>query len=102
MLIKLRIVFFYKIERRNYHYCSILVQIILFQATQTNNPDRYATTLVDIYVTAANENPPRFAQKQYTANVVENTPPGSIVATVSAMDNDEVGQVFTLCCKLSI
>ena len=76
--------------------------LFLFQATQTNNPDRYATTLVDIYMTAANENSPRFLQKQYTADVVENTPPGSIIATVSAMDNDEVGQVFTLPYKLSI
>ena len=76
------------------HYSFALlflcVSFLIFKATQADNADRYATTLVDIYVIAANENPPRFLQKQYTVNVVENTPVGSIIATVSAMDNDEV------------
>ena len=52
-------------------------------------------TLVNIYVTAANENAPKFLQKNYIANLVENTPIGSPVITVSAFDNDEVNWHWT-------
>ena len=43
-----------------------------------------------VWVQASNESPPRFVDKLYTANLVENSPVGSLVAVVTALDNDEV------------
>ncbi|ELT87727.1 hypothetical protein CAPTEDRAFT_220202 [Capitella teleta] len=62
---------------------------LVVQATQKDDPNRYSRSLLRIYVQPANENVPHFEQDQYTSTLVENTPIGTIVTTVAAVDNDE-------------
>ena len=79
--------------------CCVDVTFAAFQATQSNNADRYATSLLRVSVQAANENAPKFVRKHQVTSLLENAPIGSYVTTVSAIDNDEVSASNTRPCK---
>ena len=63
--------------------------------SKQNAPERYSQALVRVWVQAANEGPPRFQQPLYEATLVENTPVGSTVTTVLAVDSDEVRHILS-------
>ena len=67
---------------------------VFLQASQRDNPDRYSTSLVRVIIQAANENPPRFVEKEYNVDLVENVPIGTTVARLEAFDNDMVSFLF--------
>ncbi|XP_043212632.1 cadherin-87A-like, partial [Amphibalanus amphitrite] len=63
--------------------------ILLLVAEESRTPDRLATTAtVTVAVSDLNDNPPRFSQDAYVAQVSEMSPPGTIITTVSAGDRD--------------
>ncbi|XP_035699631.1 protocadherin gamma-B5-like [Branchiostoma floridae] len=64
---------------------------LIIKAEQANNNVRSAEARVYIVVQDANDNRPEMSASQYQATVVENTPSGFPVLTVTASDKDEVG-----------
>ncbi|BES94855.1 Cadherin domain [Nesidiocoris tenuis] len=58
-------------------------------ATDTGVPPLHASRTFHLRVTDVNDNPPKFSQPSYVANVVEIAEPGTSVVQVKAMDPDE-------------
>ncbi|XP_077387693.1 protocadherin gamma-A12-like isoform X22 [Festucalex cinctus] len=58
-------------------------------ATDGGTPQRSGTVVLHVTVLDANDNAPVFSQAIYKANLPENSPPGTVVITVSATDADE-------------
>ncbi|NXU37841.1 PCDBF protein, partial [Drymodes brunneopygia] len=58
-------------------------------AVDGGSPPRSGTTQIDVVVLDVNDNAPVFTQEEYIAQVLENTPEGSVVLTVLATDQDE-------------
>ncbi|XP_075337526.1 protocadherin gamma-A4-like isoform X34 [Odontesthes bonariensis] len=52
-------------------------------------PQRSGTVLIQVIVLDANDNSPVFSQVVYKASLPENSPPNTLVVTVSAFDADE-------------
>ena len=67
---------------------------IFIQATQTDNPDHFGRCIGRVIVQAANENAPQFLKQQYTVHLMENTPLGTSVINVAAIDNDIVSKIY--------
>ncbi|KAM4732828.1 protocadherin gamma-A5-like [Anableps anableps] len=62
---------------------------IVLTAVDGGEPQRSGTMLIGVTVLDANDNAPVFTQETYKATVTENSPEGTVVATVTASDNDE-------------
>ena len=62
--------------------------ILTLVALDGGNPPRSGTTLVLIKVLDINDNAPEFLQRLYEVQILENTPVGSWIITVSAKDLD--------------
>ncbi|KAL6474030.1 hypothetical protein MHYP_G00175910 [Metynnis hypsauchen] len=62
---------------------------LVLTAVDGGTPPRSGTVAVHVTVLDANDNAPVFSQSVYKVNLVENTPLGTVVATVSATDADE-------------
>ncbi|XP_056372827.1 protocadherin Fat 2 [Hyla sarda] len=60
------------------------------RATDHGVPTLYSDVLVIVNVTDVNDNPPKFRQKQYEANVSEQANCGHIVVKVQALDMDNI------------
>ncbi|XP_076595478.1 protocadherin gamma-A4-like [Chaetodon auriga] len=62
---------------------------LLLTALDGGSPQRSGTVVIHVTVLDANDNAPVFSQAVYKASLPENSPPESIVITVSATDADE-------------
>uniref|UniRef100_A0A8D3BWG2 Cadherin domain-containing protein n=1 Tax=Scophthalmus maximus TaxID=52904 RepID=A0A8D3BWG2_SCOMX len=62
---------------------------IVLVATDGGSPQRSGTAVVHVTVLDANDNAPVFSQAVYKASLPENSPPDTVVVTVSATDADE-------------
>ncbi|XP_041846842.1 protocadherin gamma-A2-like [Melanotaenia boesemani] len=62
---------------------------LVLTAVDGGEPQMTGTMLVVITVLDANDNAPVFTQQTYKANVAENSPKGTVVATVTASDADQ-------------
>ncbi|MEQ2186674.1 hypothetical protein GOODEAATRI_031082, partial [Goodea atripinnis] len=62
---------------------------LVLTAVDGGEPQMSGTMLIVITVLDANDNAPVFTQKTYKAAVTENSPKGTVVATVTASDADE-------------
>ncbi|XP_034086614.1 protocadherin gamma-A11-like [Gymnodraco acuticeps] len=62
---------------------------LLLTALDGGSPQRSGTVVIHVTVLDANDNAPVFSQAVYKASLPENTPPDTIVITVSATDADE-------------
>ncbi|XP_023442898.2 protocadherin beta-15-like [Dasypus novemcinctus] len=69
---------------------------LTLMAVDGGAPPKTGTALVLIDVLDINDNAPEFAQPLYTVQVPENSPPGSLIVTVSARDLDTGinGEIF--------
>uniref|UniRef100_UPI0037E92BB0 protocadherin gamma-A11-like n=1 Tax=Semicossyphus pulcher TaxID=241346 RepID=UPI0037E92BB0 len=62
---------------------------LLLTALDGGSPPRSGTVVIHVTVLDANDNVPVFSQAVYKASLSENSPPGTVVLTVSATDADE-------------
>ncbi|XP_059202756.1 protocadherin gamma-A11-like [Centropristis striata] len=62
---------------------------LLLTALDGGSPQRSGTVVIHVTVLDANDNAPVFSQAVYKASLPENSPPDTIVITVSATDADE-------------
>ncbi|XP_037833401.1 protocadherin gamma-A12 isoform X44 [Kryptolebias marmoratus] len=62
---------------------------LLLTVLDGGSPQRSGTVIIHISVLDANDNAPEFSQTVYKASLPENSPPETIVITVSATDADE-------------
>ncbi|XP_035265748.1 protocadherin gamma-A11-like isoform X31 [Anguilla anguilla] len=62
---------------------------LLLTAADGGTPQRTGTVVVHVTVLDANDNRPVFSQNVYKGSISENSPLGTLVATVSATDADE-------------
>ncbi|XP_049324682.1 protocadherin gamma-C5-like isoform X7 [Astyanax mexicanus] len=62
---------------------------ILLTALDGGNPAKSGTTQITVRVLDINDNSPAFEKTQYEAQVSENAPLGTIIASVKAVDRDE-------------
>ncbi|XP_018607261.2 protocadherin gamma-A11-like isoform X8 [Scleropages formosus] len=69
-------------EKQEQHYLTLT-------AVDGGDPQRSGTVKIHIVVLDANDNAPIFSQSVYRAAVVENSPKGTLVLTLSATDADE-------------
>ncbi|KAK7075982.1 calcium ion binding [Halocaridina rubra] len=57
-------------------------------ASDHGQPPRSAMQVIEVYIEDVNDNPPKFSQPVYHANVSEGAPPGTSVIRVTASDRD--------------
>ncbi|XP_069943885.1 protein dachsous-like [Cherax quadricarinatus] len=57
-------------------------------ASDHGQPPRSATQVIEVFIEDVNDNPPKFSQEMYRANVSEGAPPGTSVIRVTAADRD--------------
>ncbi|XP_076020957.1 protocadherin gamma-A11-like [Genypterus blacodes] len=62
---------------------------LLLTAVDGGSPQRSGTVVIHVTVLDANDNAPVFSQALYKAILLENSPTGTVVITVSASDADE-------------
>lgn len=62
---------------------------LLLTATDGGTPHRSGTISVHVTVLDTNDNLPVFTQQMYEVNLLENSPLGTVIVTVSATDADE-------------
>uniref|UniRef100_A0A3P8T409 Protocadherin 1 gamma 13 n=1 Tax=Amphiprion percula TaxID=161767 RepID=A0A3P8T409_AMPPE len=62
---------------------------LVLTAVDGGEPQMSGTMLIAITVLDANDNAPVFTQQTYKATVTENSPKGTVVATVTASDADQ-------------
>ncbi|XP_078025746.1 protocadherin gamma-A4-like [Epinephelus lanceolatus] len=62
---------------------------LLLTALDGGSPQRSGTVVIHVTVLDANDNAPVFSQAVYKASLPENSPPDTLVITVSATDADE-------------
>ncbi|XP_047190609.1 protocadherin gamma-A4-like isoform X47 [Scophthalmus maximus] len=62
---------------------------LLLTALDGGSPQRSGTVVIHVTVLDANDNAPVFSQAVYKASLPENSPPDTVVVTVSATDADE-------------
>ncbi|XP_030000806.1 protocadherin gamma-A4-like isoform X41 [Sphaeramia orbicularis] len=63
--------------------------MLLLTAFDGGSPQRSGTVAIHVTVLDANDNEPVFSQTVYKASLPENSPPGTLVITVSATDADD-------------
>ncbi|XP_047493063.1 protein dachsous-like [Penaeus chinensis] len=57
-------------------------------ASDHGQPPRSAMQVIEVFIEDVNDNPPKFSQPVYKANVSEGAPPGTSVIRVTATDRD--------------
>lgn len=57
-------------------------------ASDHGQPPRSAAQVIEVFIEDVNDNPPKFSQPVYRANVSEGAPPGTPVIRVTASDRD--------------
>lgn len=57
---------------------------MLVSATDMGEPPLTSTTKVEIAVTISTNSPPKFLQKEYSVELLENLPPGTVVTSIIA------------------
>ncbi|KAG7457250.1 protocadherin beta-16-like [Solea senegalensis] len=62
---------------------------LLLTASDGGSPQRSGSVVIHVTVLDANDNAPVFSQAVYKASLPENSPPDTVVITVSATDADE-------------
>ncbi|XP_056152045.1 protocadherin beta-16-like [Lampris incognitus] len=62
---------------------------LLLTAVDGGNPQKSGSVVIHVTVLDANDNAPVFSQTVYKASLPENSPPDTVVVTVSATDADE-------------
>ncbi|XP_024118176.2 protocadherin gamma-A12 [Oryzias melastigma] len=62
---------------------------VVLTAVDGGSPQRSGTVIIHVTVLDANDNAPVFSQDVYKATLPENSPPDTLVITVSATDADE-------------
>uniref|UniRef100_A0A3B3B9Y3 Cadherin domain-containing protein n=1 Tax=Oryzias melastigma TaxID=30732 RepID=A0A3B3B9Y3_ORYME len=62
---------------------------VVLTAVDGGSPQRSGTVIIHVTVLDANDNAPVFSQEVYKATLPENSPPDTLVITVSATDADE-------------
>uniref|UniRef100_A0A803XWB0 Protocadherin gamma-C3 n=1 Tax=Meleagris gallopavo TaxID=9103 RepID=A0A803XWB0_MELGA len=67
---------------------SALLQLVL-TAVDGGDPPRSGTAQISVRVVDTNDNPPAFDRSTYTVNLLENSPPGTLVVKLNASDPDE-------------
>uniref|UniRef100_A0A8C9F7S8 Protocadherin gamma-C3 n=1 Tax=Pavo cristatus TaxID=9049 RepID=A0A8C9F7S8_PAVCR len=67
---------------------SALLQLLL-TAVDGGDPPRSGTAQISVRVVDTNDNPPAFDRSTYTVNLLENSPPGTLVVKLNASDPDE-------------
>ena len=68
---------------------SYTLEITLFESSGSG-PSNGASTMVEINVLDANDNPPVFVQASFSESLAENAASGQIVLQLSATDNDTI------------
>ena len=68
----------------------LYVHVVLWQATQKDNPSRYGVAMLVITVARVNSEAPRFQLDSYEVFVSEAVPLGTTILHVSATDQDFV------------
>ena len=58
-------------------------------AVDNGNPQKSATTMVDVHLMDQNDNPPVFSQRHYTAAVNEGALPGNVIFIMGISDRDK-------------
>ena len=68
-------------------------------ARDHGSPPHVTKQTLDIYVIDVNDNPPKFDKAMYTARIIENQVPGSLVTSVRATDKDQgnISLLLDLC-----
>uniref|UniRef100_A0A8B9TD05 Protocadherin alpha subfamily C, 2 n=1 Tax=Anas platyrhynchos TaxID=8839 RepID=A0A8B9TD05_ANAPL len=67
---------------------SALQQLVL-TAVDGGDPPKSGTAQISVRVVDTNDNPPAFDRSTYTVNLLENSPPGTLVVKLNASDPDE-------------
>ncbi|XP_021265913.1 protocadherin alpha-C2-like isoform X8 [Numida meleagris] len=67
---------------------SALLQLVL-TAVDGGDPPKSGTAQISVRVVDTNDNPPAFDRSTYTVNLLENSPPGTLVVKLNASDPDE-------------
>ncbi|NXL95251.1 PCDC2 protein, partial [Alectura lathami] len=67
---------------------SALLQLVL-TAVDGGDPAKSGTAQISVRVVDTNDNPPAFDRSTYTVNLLENSPPGTLVVKLNASDPDE-------------
>ncbi|XP_022527808.2 protocadherin gamma-A11-like, partial [Astyanax mexicanus] len=62
---------------------------LILSAFDGGTPPKSGIVKIRVIVMDANDNAPQFSQSVYTASLLENSPKGTVVATVSASDRDK-------------
>ncbi|CAM5170960.1 unnamed protein product [Natator depressus] len=68
---------------------SVSQYTIELTARDAGSPSLTTETTILLNISDVNDNPPSFSQTSYNAFLSENSPPGSLLCTVSASDPDE-------------
>lgn len=68
----------------------------LFQAAQSDRPERQAAAALLIRISGSSSGKPRFTSQSYVVQVLESVPTNSQLLRLTAVDVDEVVNKFTL------
>ena len=80
---------------------GVETQTILVEAFQLTNSQRRASVAVVVHVQDVDDNPPVMSQSLYEASVPENSPPGTFVLSLLAIDLDMVRPEYLICTLLT-
>ncbi|XP_015284686.1 PREDICTED: protocadherin alpha-C2 [Gekko japonicus] len=94
----------FALDRRGFERGSKVLELVLLQpldreqsplqrlvltALDGGQPPKSATAHISVRVLDTNDNPPQFDRPTYTARLLENAAPGTLVVTLNASDPDE-------------
>ncbi|XP_077166775.1 protocadherin alpha-C2-like isoform X4 [Paroedura picta] len=94
----------FALDRRGFERGSKLLELVLLQpldreqspfqqlvltALDGGQPPKSATARISVRVLDTNDNPPQFDCSTYTATLLENSAPGTLVVTLNASDPDD-------------
>ncbi|XP_048371502.1 protocadherin alpha-C2 [Sphaerodactylus townsendi] len=95
---------YFALDRRGFERGSKLLELVLLRALDREQsplqqlvltaldggqPPKSATARLSVRVLDTNDNPPQFDRGTYTARLLENAAPGTLVVTLNASDPDE-------------
>ncbi|XP_061755528.1 protocadherin alpha-10-like [Nerophis ophidion] len=67
---------------------SVSMYNISITATDEGNPPLSSTSLINVHISDVNDNPPHFSEPIINIYINENSPPGSVIHRVTAVDDD--------------
>ncbi|XP_077387448.1 protocadherin alpha-8-like isoform X4 [Festucalex cinctus] len=67
---------------------SVSVYNISITATDEGTPSLSSTSFITVHVSDVNDNKPHFSESLINVYIKENSPPGAVINTVTALDND--------------